>query len=1208
MSAGWTSRWPRLVGRSIAGLAVLGLLVLACLGLYTRTDHFRLWLREQTLAALRAALNGAITLDQVEGSVWGELRLRHLSVRHNGVEVLAVPQAAVTVRLLPQLLALFRSSTLRLTSLTLTTPVLTLEQEQEGSWNIAHLLKPPDQLQEPQTVRLFFDHIRVEHGRVDLRPAKGKAVQLTALALEGRLALLPAGTQVDITTFTFSLEGAGVPEVQWNGGLAYDSTVAPSLLSLRSTDLRTAHSHLQVSGTVQELSFPSVSLAVIVERLAAADLRQLLPAVPLQQDLSGSVHLTGSLAALQLTATVAAPNGRAIVAGTADLTQTPPSYAGTLEVERFDIDKVLQVANVSGEVKGHLSFAGATLASGQGKLRAQASALQVHGKRIGALDLTGHVANGRVTLTGEAREKDGRVQWQSQITLSRPLAYEATFTVRNFDAAQATGGAPSFPTTMNFDAWVTGKGTHWQEVDLAARLTVLPSRLGPLSIAQGQAVGTLRGTLAGLHIEGQATLSNLRAASRSLHSGTVHYVLTEVGGAQPRGHVTVALNRVDTGMRLRTVTADLALVGFPPAEVQVRCSAQDEGMRTHRLQALVRSAPARLEVLLQELALQMPGGVWRTPQSARLLLQDNRLTIHDLLLQRDNETVSATGTLAWQGAQDLHVHVKRFPLQELRAWVRTGPEVKGQVTAEARVQGTAASPEITVSLTTDELRMAGQPYAGLTAQGVYRQQQLDLNLLLRQDATHTLTLEGGIPLALGWAGGAPAAVAGEANLRARSEGLSLAFLGLLSQEIQDVQGTVSMDVRVRGPAQALTPSGTVQIQQGQARVKPLGLTLTDIGVQIQLAPAALRITQLVARAGEGRLTGSGTLALRQYTIAALDLTLDTDRLRVLNTRQYVATVSGRLVCSGSPQHPLVQGSLTFGDTSARPDFALLRSGPAAADPTIVVVQSASELAAAVQPVQPVNPQGAAPRSVLNNDFYNRLGLDLSVTVPRGTWVHLEEGSIELMGQVRVRKEPASEVLLTGNLETVRGWYAFHGRKFRLEKGIMTFTGATPIDPSLDVVARYTLPRYQVDAVIGGTARTPTLVLTSAPVLEQADILALLLFGRPAGALSAGEKVSFQSQALQAMAGYMAADLRRSVAERLGVDNLEFDVGATLGQSRVGVGKYVAKDVFVSTSQQLGTRHGRELSIEYQLDAQWQLKASTNTAGNNGIDLFWRKRY
>ena len=98
------------------------------------------------------------------------------------------------------------------------------------------------------------------------------------------------------------------------------------------------------------------------------------------------------------------------------------------------------------------------------------------------------------------------------------------------------------------------------------------------------------------------------------------------------------------------------------------------------------------------------------------------------------------------------------------------------------------------------------------------------------------------------------------------------------------------------------------------------------------------------------------------------------------------------------------------------------------------------------------------------------------------------------------KRRSAELDLTGRVDIVRGWFAFQGRRFELERGAIQFTGGDKINPSLDIIARYRLPEYQVDATISGTVEKPTLTLASQPRLEQADILALLIFGRPINAL------------------------------------------------------------------------------------------------------------
>lgn len=1280
MSNARTSRWLRLGAWLAAAFGILLLLVVIGLGVYTRTDHFHRWLREQIVAALQASLNGEVTLAEISGSVWDEIHLHGLSIHQNGTEVVSVPQAAVTVHLLPQLLSLLRSSTLQIISVTLTEPAIHLVQEPEAGWNTAHLLKPsvqpPTQPQEPLALSVFLPHLNIENGQVSVRQADGQEFQVTTLALQGELALLPSGMRAEVTSLSFALAGTGIPALQWRSSLAYEESGGIGRLSLQPVEVRTALSHLQLSGTVENLATPTLALTAKIEELAAADIAMFVPTPRLLQDLSGSVQVTGPLSALQVGATLEAPNGRVSTTVTADLLQTPPSPQGTLQVEHFAVDKVLQIPEVAGEVSGQASFQGATLETLHAELDARVANLLAYGRWIGDFAITGNLAKGQAVFTAEAKGQAGQISAQSKIALSDPLAYETTLTVRNLDVAQVTGDKSAPATSMNFAVWIRGSGTKLEELDSAAKLTVLPSQLGKLTLTQGQVVGTLRqglltldkgmllandttvtaqgqigglrgtpnskfsysvqsknlapwlalagitgegavnlsgtagGTLTALSLEGKVSLAKFAVGTNSLQTGAVTYTLADVGSPHPRGRVTAALNDLRAGLRLRTVNAEVALAGLHPAEVQVEVTAQDEGSRTHHLKTQTRYDSALVDVLIQELALQLPTGTWRTPQQPHLVLRDGTLSIENFSLQRAEQTVSVSGILARQGPLNLQVQVNRFALEELRPFLGDEPEVSGRINADLRVQGTAASPDMTANITTGTLTVAGQSYAGLSAQSTYRQERLDFNLLLRQDTTHTLSVEGGLPIALG-GGNIPSPVLGEANLRVRSAGLSLAFLSLLSRQVQDVQGTASMDVRLRGPVNALAPAGPVRIQQGRVRVKPLGQTFTDIEIELQLAQDAVRLTQLAVHTGEGRFTGSGAVALQHYTVTNVDLTFNADRFRVIDTRQYRAAVSGRLACSGSLQQPVITGALELDDTTARPDFALLKSGPAAPDPTIRVVRNAQELATPVQQTNSAAEENDAEHSPSSsqNDLFRRLGLDLTLVIPRDTWVHMDEGSIELTGQLRARKDPAEELFLTGAIETVRGWYVFQRRKFRLERGNIMFTGATPIDPSLDVVARYTLPGYQVDVVVGGTAKTPTVTFRSEPQLEQADILALLLFGKPANVLSKGEKVSLQSQAMQAVASSVAGELQQALSQNLGVDNLELDVGESPGQSKFGVGKYIAPKVFVSTSQQLGgEKPGQDVSIEYQLNDHWQLKGSTTSRGNNGVDILWRKRY
>lgn len=1273
-------RWLRRVGLWLV-IGVSGLLVILVVGvvLYSRTAHFHQLLHAQILAALHDMFDAEVSFEATSGSVWQGLELRNLSIRKDGIEVVSLPRGVVSVDVFSQIMAALRTSSIQVANITLSEPVVHLVQDSQAGWNISRLVKqteppPPEQPAAPLPISVLLPRLVIENGRVSVRLADGREFQASAITLDGGLSLLPTGMQAEVRALQYALSGAGVPDAQWHSSVTFTDEGGVRNVTLQSIDLRTSASHLQLSGTVENLAEPKMELQLAINNLAASDVGLIAPPPRLRQDVSGNIRIAGLLSDLHVDTILKAADGHITSAVTANFSQSPPDVQGTVSVDQFAIHKVLVLPKVSGEVKtAQVKFHGTQLETLVAEMSAYVSQVEAAGKKIGDVNLSGAIVNGKASTFTEINNPAGYVYVQNQVTLGAPLAYESTIMVRNVNARPLTGDIKTPLTNVNADVWLKGVGVTVEELSSEAKLTIFPSRVGPTSISQGEFVASFRegqltvkkgyllsndttvdvrgqlgvlqkntsgkisynlaaknitpwlalggvdgkgavnltgaaeGALTTLRVDGKLTLANVEINGNEVRDGLIAYQFSDLGSQLPKGSVSLAANNVRVGMLLKAVNADVSFSGLQPAEVQADVTVQEREGRTHQLKTQARYTSEQVDVLIQKLALQLPTGTWSTPQTPRLTLRGSTLSINDLVLQHAEQRVSASGVVDPQGPLNFQLQIDRLALANLRPLIGEEPEVKGQVDATMKVLGTITNPDVTANLSTGPVTVAGQTYAGSSLQSTYRGERLELNLLVRQDDRHSLRVDGGLPLVLK-PGASP--VLGEVSFLVHSDGLSLAFLELFSREVKEVRGTVSMDVSVTGPVHALSPSGPIRLQQGNVYIKKLEQAFSDINVALQLEAQRLTLSEFSIRGGDGEFTGNGFIALKQYQLEDLDLTFDAKRFRVISTREYHAALSGQLRCSGSLEQPVISGDLSVVDTTLRPNIALLKGGPAAADPTITVVRTVEELS-------PPSPETAEEKekrdknsTIARDGFYEKLRLDVGVTIPRDTWVHMEEGSIELRGQVRARKAPHDELVMIGSVETVRGWVAVQGRKFQLERGAVTFSGGTPIDPDLDIIARYTLPDYLVDVVIDGTIASPTVAFKSDPALEQADILSLLVFGKPANALSDRQKTSLQSQAVQALVGTVATDLRQALAEQLGIENLELDVGDDPSQSKVGIGKYVAPGVFVSTSQQLGggSGQGRDVTIEYQLNDNWQLKASSTARGNNEVDILWKKKY
>jgi autotransporter translocation and assembly factor TamB len=317
-------------------------------------------------------------------------------------------------------------------------------------------------------------------------------------------------------------------------------------------------------------------------------------------------------------------------------------------------------------------------------------------------------------------------------------------------------------------------------------------------------------------------------------------------------------------------------------------------------------------------------------------------SIEQLTLRNGGGELSLNGRFAFAGAQDLTFDVQRFPLATLSSLLPEQPKITGLLAVQARIVGTAAAPQIAASARLSDATIAGQAYSGAVAAVDYKDGRASLRLAVQQDATHFLNGSGTLPLDLSWHDGWRAEVADGMELRAQSAGLSLGFLNAFGgRTVENIAGELSLDVLARGSIKQPDLRGTFQPARRQAQS----------GCPRCRYPAGRRVRQLGFthdytarnyRQGEGRkISGSGTLALKDLHNGAIKLALTARRWPAIETLRHQVKIDGNVDVQGSLSAPQVKGQITVSEGSLRPDLAFLEQSkvPLKRDETIVIVKS-----------------------------------------------------------------------------------------------------------------------------------------------------------------------------------------------------------------------------------------------------------------------------
>lgn len=455
-----------------------------------------------------------------------------------------------------------------------------------------------------------------------------------------------------------------------------------------------------------------------------------------------------------------------------------------------------------------------------------------------------------------------------------------------------------------------------------------------------------------------------------------------------------------------------------------------------------------------------------------------------------------------------------------------------------------------------------------------------------------------MPVRIGWSRGFQFQPEGDLDATAQSSGIDLAFLDAVSGGVlQHSAGTLALDFTAHGPLTNPRPHGRLGLNDLRFLIKPLNVKVVQANAAVEIAPDAIRLVSLGARAADGELRGQGTVRLPAESPSAISLTFSLDRWPAIATAEYQATVGGSVACSGSLTAPRLDGRIEALHGLFRPDISLFSQQSLRPDPTIEVVRKwhppTTRIAA-----------GKTTGSAGGGSIADRVALAVALQVDRDNWIKVDNSAVEMQGNVRVVKDAGKQPVLSGEIHTVRGTLEVAGKDFTLSRGVITFTGGRQIDPSLDVVAQNQVQNYTISATVGGTALKPTLTLSSSPPLEQADILSTLMFGKPVGQLNGSQQQALQQQALGMAGGYAASQVGQAVAQALGLQTL----GLGVSQSGVGFNRYVTQNAYISATQGTTNPTNRQASFNYYLTHDLQLNTSTSTNNGNQIELIWQKEY
>ena len=435
---------------------------------------------------------------------------------------------------------------------------------------------------------------------------------------------------------------------------------------------------------------------------------------------------------------------------------------------------------------------------------------------------------------------------------------------------------------------------------------------------------------------------------------------------------------------------------------------------------------------------------------------------------------------------------------------------------------------------------------------------------------------------------------GDINGAVRYDGPAATLAAFLPTPLQSLEGALKTDITLQGDLENPQIDGELTLENGAYTELSSGLSLININMDARSVASldGAGITFSGGASGPGQNTQTimldGAMSLGQTS----DLKAQISMREALFSAAPVSSLkaSGDITVSGPLDNLASVGEIIIDELNAE----------------IITPKSTG-----LVDIEIVSTNGDATRLTANETAKKPSAFSTDIAIKADDKIFIRGRGLESEWSADVTANSgASGALILGRVDLRRGWLDFSGRRFNLTKGEITFNRLSPNDPFLDMRAEYETSDGTIAAIIvKGRSQSPAIELESTPSLPREDIMALVLFGKPANELSATESLQM-AQALAQLGGigpFGGGGLTGSARQALGLDLLNIDLDPETGGSALTVGKYVADGLFVSATQDVRGENG-SIRIEYEITNNITVETELQQNGDQTVSANWKRDF
>lgn len=442
---------------------------------------------------------------------------------------------------------------------------------------------------------------------------------------------------------------------------------------------------------------------------------------------------------------------------------------------------------------------------------------------------------------------------------------------------------------------------------------------------------------------------------------------------------------------------------------------------------------------------------------------------------------------------------------------------------------------------------------------------------------------------------------------------SLDFLQQLSKDIQHPHGQLLASITAHGTVTKPDVQGSITLSNAGLTIPALGLTLNPIQAVLNSHGKEWDAQ------GSIHAPGGETIYLKGQGNFSPELTgtlnINSENFPIIKTAEYLVNISPKLNIIIQPDTYDITGTILVPSVQLK----------------LMTFSNTVNLTADAVFIEDEKKASPSITTNINTDIKIQMGDKVAIDV-QGLQGFLD-------GTIQIKQATNNPMTALGELTIRDGTYKAYGQDLAIDHGKLLFSGGSLTDPDINLRATrkfnnssgfsgsnqlfdFNTSNLQtidfgnhltVGVQVAGHLYSPKITLFSVPAsLSQADILSMLLLGKPANqaSQSGGQLLLTAISAMNLDSGTKGMQLLSQIKDNLGLD-FNLQTGSQLNQktnqlsdnTAVVVGKSLSKRLYLSYNMGLSQENSNVLTLKYLLNKYFSLQVTASDAGN-GLDVLY----